>query len=148
MSPRNPDDQREFATWLEKKIRSTNRVDGQPLRQGDLADAVGVGPSFISQILNGRRTAGADLVIRIANFFDEDANKLLNLAAYETISDRTDIDNDDPDVLRVLAAVKVLIRDRVRLQSAVAMLEGLAKDVQSSRKSARGSDRSVRERQA
>lgn len=148
MSPRNPDDQREFASWLEKKIRSTNRVDGQPLRQGDLADAVGVGASFISQILNGRRTAGADLVIRIANFFDEDANKLLNLAAYETISDRTDIDNDDPDVVRVLAAIKVLIRDRVRLQSAVAMLEGLAKDVQSSRKNARGSDRSVRERQA
>jgi transcriptional regulator with XRE-family HTH domain len=148
MSPRNPEDQREFAAWLERKIRSTNRADGRPLRQGDLADAVGVGSSFISQILNGRRTAGADLVIRIANFFNEDANKLLNLAAYETISDRTDIDNEDPDVLRVLAAVKVLIRDRIRLQSAVAMLEGLAKDVQNSRKNARGSDSSVRERQA
>ncbi len=148
MSPRNPEEQREFASWLERKIRSSNRPDGQPLRQGDLADAVGVGPSFISQILNGRRTAGADLVIRIANYFDEDANKLLNLAAYETISDHTDIDNSDPDVLRVFAAIKVLIRDRVKLQSAIVMLEGLAKDAQSSRKTARDHDRAMRERKA
>lgn len=148
MSPRNPDDQREFAAWLERKIRTSNRPDGQPLRQGDLAEAVGVGPSFISQILNGRRTIGADLVIRIANYFDEDANKLLNLAAYETISDHTDIDSDDPDVLRVFAAVKVLLKDRVKLQSAIAMLEGLATDAKSAHKTSRDHDRPVRERKA
>jgi plasmid maintenance system antidote protein VapI len=148
MSPRNPDDQREFAAWLERKIRASNRPDGQPLRQGDLAEAVGVGAAFISQILNGRRTAGADLVIRIANYFDEDANKLLNLAAYETISDYADIDSEDPDVLRVFAAIKVLIKDKTRLQSAIAMLEGLANDVQTSRKATREGSRSVHERKA
>jgi plasmid maintenance system antidote protein VapI len=148
MSPRNPEDQREFAAWLERKIRVSNRPDGQPLRQSDLAEAVGVGAAFISQIINGRRTAGADLIIRVANYFDEDANKLLNLAAYETISDHADIDSEDPNVLRVFAAIKVLIRDKAKLQSAIAMLEGLATDVQKSRKTTRGGDSSVRERKA
>ena len=116
------------------------------MRQSDLADALGVGAPFVSQILNGKRIAGAEMVIRIANYFEEDANKLLNLARYETITDQPDIDTDDPDVLRVLAAVRVLLRDRGKLQSAVSMLEGLAKDVRNSRKSDLTDDRAVRKR--
>jgi transcriptional regulator with XRE-family HTH domain len=146
MAPRHPEDQKEFVSWLNRKLRDTNRADGQPLRQSDLADALGVGAPFVSQILNGKRIAGAELVIRIANFFEEDANKLLNSAHYETISDQSDVDKDDPDVLRVFAAIKVLLRDRGKLQSAVSMLEGLAKDVRNSRKSDHGDDRAVRQR--
>lgn len=144
-----PSEWNSFAEWLDKAVR-TRRIPGgdEWLTQRALAEAIGVGPSFISQIISGKRRPSAEVVIRIANYLGEDANHLLQIAGHTPIDDMPDLaDSDNPSLMRLYAAIKVLLSNETLLSVAVKHLEGLANEARTTRKTAKGANHPVKKQE-
>ena len=60
------------------------------LSQRTLADALGVNPRRISELVNGRRTVTADTALRLARFFDVSPRFWMGLQAQYDLDRATD----------------------------------------------------------
>ena len=144
-----PSDWNPFAEWLDRAVRTRRTPGGDAwLTQRVLADAIDVGPSYISQIISGKRRPSAEVVIRIANYLGEDANHLLQIAGHTPIDDAPNLsDSDNPSLMRLYAAIKVLLSNETLLSVAVQHLEGLANEARSTRKTNKSATDPVKKQQ-
>lgn len=91
------------------------------MSQKILADAVGVKPPHINRIILGKGKPSVELVLKIANYFGEDPNTLLQLAEFEPINDAIALSpHGDPLAAQLLSIVRELMRDRRKLPIAIA----------------------------
>lgn len=94
---------RDFGDWLGERRKVGLR--GHKITQGQLADAVGVEPPYISQLENSQRRPSYGLIVTIANYFGEDADPLLRMAGYDPQEDAT-----SPNVLNEVVQNPTLLR--------------------------------------
>lgn len=92
---------------------------GQKITQGQLAEAVGVEPPYISQLENSQRRPSYGLIVTIANYFGEDADPLLRMAGYDPQEDATSPNvlgevTQNPTLLRFVLQLVKLTPDQLR----------------------------------
>jgi len=99
---------------LGRRVRQLRRAKGLTLR--DLAPKVGVGFTYLSKVENGRLGFGEypseELILKIANVLDADADELLLLAKKIPASVRKRV-IQRPDVFLKLAALDDEALDRI-----------------------------------
>jgi len=122
----NKPDSTAFGQWLDQAIRTRRMPNGKGyVTQQVVAAACGITQSHLSKIMSGTARPSADVVIRLANFLNENVNDLLVLASYEPIRDVAGLSAQDPLSHRMIAAVRALMRDKRKMAVAVAMIEAM-----------------------
>ena len=117
-----------FGVWLDHAIRSRKDAQGNWLTQKTVADAIGIKGPHLNRIIAGKGRPSAELVLRIATYFNEDPNTLLQLAQYAQLTDTVAIPaSRDPLAARLLTLVKWLLRNRDDMEMAVTMWEAMAR---------------------
>ena len=117
-----------FGIWLDHAIRSRKDAQGAWLTQKTVADAIGIKSPHLNRIIAGKGRPSAELVLRIAAYFNEDPDTLLQLAQYAPLTDTVAIPaSRDPLAARLLSLVKWLLRNREDMEMAVTMWEAMAR---------------------
>lgn len=127
-----------FGEWLESAIKAYRDGRGLPITQKEFARAIDVSPPLVSHWIGGTKRPSADMVLRVAEFFGEDYLTLMRLNRYQVPASSADYDVENPDLLRILMAAKVLLSDPDTLHTAMTIVEGLANETRKTGKVDRG----------
>ena len=111
-----------FGAWLDHAVRTRRGPDGEWLSQRKLALAVGVQAPAINKIIAGRTRPSAEVVIRIANYFNDDVSELLRLAGYEPPRAEITLPTpDSPAKIEMVELVREVLGDKNAEREAVAI---------------------------